>query len=114
MLNAHNTLFGSKPYCLAAIHEGYRQDRQWSDSVGRVVFTNGRPENQVIAKHDMTYVNNVSHPGFLTKVPPHVLSHLMFVPNHPTTPTTTHFHYLLLHWLHHETTLVALFPSFAC
>jgi len=55
----------------------------------------------------MTYV---SHLGFPTKVQPRVLSHLTFVPNHPSVPTTTHFRYLLLHWLHHETTLLALFP----
>jgi len=69
-------------------------------------FTN---KNQLIAKHNMTYVN-VSHLGFPRKVPPRVLSHLTFVANHPTTSTMTHFRYLLLHWLHHKTTLLALFP----
>jgi len=102
VLNAHNTLFGSKPYCLATIHEGYRQDRQWFDSVGRVVLqTVAWKSADRQTWHDLCERESS---GF---------SDESATPR-PVASTTTHFRYLLLHWLHHETTLVALFPSFTC
>jgi len=105
--SAHNTSFGLKPYRLATIHQGYRHtdrtDRQRSDSAGQNVLQTV-PKNQLIAKHDMTYVTRVIWVFRQSATP------TSLVPNHATTPMTTHFHYVLLRWLHHKTTLLAIFP----
>jgi len=74
-------------------------DRQRSDSIGQTVLQTVA-RKQLIAEYDMTYVSQL---GFPTTVPPRQ-SYLTFVANHSTTLTTTHFRYLLLHWL-----LVAVF-----
>ena len=84
---------------IVTVHFIWRPDRQRSDSIGKPFYKRS-PEKQLIAEYDMTYVSQL---GFPTTVPPRQ-SHLIFVANHSTTLTTTHFRYLLLDWL-----LVAVF-----
>jgi len=94
-----------RPVNYTVAHQRYRQtdrtDRQADN--GPIAKS---LENQLIAEYDMTYA---THLGFPTTVPPRQ-SQLTFVANHSTTQTTTHFRYLLFHWLHQETTIVAVLP----
>jgi len=92
-------------------HQRYRQtertdrqtDKQPSNSIRRTV---ARKSGDLQIRHDVR-----DSPGFYDDSASSSVASDICSKSFHNSDDYTHFRYLFLHWLHHETTLLALLPS---